>query len=146
MKTLLAATFTATVLTAGCGSVGTRTTPEADSPSAAPPPITVSCPTRTTITDPALAAAVASVPLPQGARYVSARLGMDGRRPGAPAAEVNVCDRSIRTADDLRALASAYARALKTSPLAGSVSTIYVGSYHLENGQVAASVTLVVRR
>ncbi|MFC9769581.1 hypothetical protein [Rhodococcus jostii] len=67
----------ATVLTsAGCANDGTDGAPEPGSTTAAtptpPPTAVISCPTPTAMTDPALAAAVASVPLPLGAQYTSA--------------------------------------------------------------------------
>ncbi|MFC9769231.1 hypothetical protein [Rhodococcus jostii] len=145
-RMVLAAVTAAVLASAGCGGDGTGPAPGPGSTAAStptpPPAAVISCPTATAMTNPALAAVVASVPLPPGTQYTSARVDMDDDNPGNQAATVQICAPTITSADALRPLATDYATALKASPLAETLSTLSVSSAHLTNGQVTGTVTV----
>ena len=133
----------------GCGSNNVTSSQSSSATVAAPAPSTTApaqaapvnkCPNPLAITDPLFAAAVASVQLPEGARVTAGRLSKDSTHPGMQAAAVDICDPSIKSADDIRPIATQYAKALKASPLANSLFAVYVASYLMENGKVAGEV------
>lgn len=134
----------------GCGSGNGSSTQSSSATTPAPAASTSTttvqaapvdkCPNPLAITDPTFAAAVASVQLPEGARVTAGRLSKDSNHPGMQAAAVDICDPSIKSADDLRPIATQYAKALKTSPLSNSLFAVYVASYFMENGKVAGEV------
>lgn len=71
---------------------------------------------------------MSAVLLPGGATVTAGRLSKRSGHPGLRAAANDICDPSVRTPDDLRPIATAYAKALKASPLGERMFAVYVAS------------------
>ncbi len=155
MKRIFAALLVPTaVLLAACGNSATSsktstssastsssatTTKSAAAPAAS---AAAACPNPLPIADPAFAAAVSAVPLPGGATVTTGRLSKDSGHPGMQAAAIDICDPSVKTPDDLRPIATAYAKALKASPLGEELFAVYVASYQVAGKDVKNEVKI----
>ncbi|WP_027500794.1 hypothetical protein [Rhodococcus sp. UNC363MFTsu5.1] len=125
-RTLAALALPAALLLAGCSS----STSDATAPPSA-------CPTAKPIENADLAAAVTPVSLPNGATIVAGRVTtMDG---GVGVA-VDVCAPDVTTADQLRPLATDFAKAVKASPLGATTEAMWVESYQIEGGEAVNDV------
>jgi hypothetical protein len=142
-RTLITAFGASALLLAGCSSESTTATEAASTTTtmteAAP---VAECPTDNPIPDPAVAAAVASVPLANGATYRGGRISTDSDEPGMFAVAITLCDPNITTADALRPVATSYARALKASPAAEQVFAVYVETFQVSGSDVVNEVKL----
>lgn len=137
MKRTLAALFIpAALLLASCSS------PEPETATAPATSVEASCPKPLPITDPGFAAAVNSVELPTGASVTTGRLSASSDHPGMQAAAIDICDPAVKSADDLRPIATEYAKALKASPLADKIFSVYVASYQQVGNDVTGEVKL----
>jgi len=126
-RTLLALAITSTFALTACGG-STSSSETTTSSAASEPKVTATCSKQEEISDPDLAAAVASVNLPSGAIVTSVRLNRDAKDSDKKVVAIDTCNPAIKTPDDLRPIASEYARALRASPLSDSLSTVYVSS------------------
>ncbi|MGW4336800.1 hypothetical protein ACWEK5_28925 [Rhodococcus koreensis] len=88
------------------------------------------------IENPDLAAAVASVELPDGVPVVRGQLSKDSDYPGMQAAGIDICDLNISSPDELRPIATQYAKALKQSPLSEQLFAVYVANFWYVDGQI----------
>ncbi len=118
-------------------STASATTVAATSAAAA-----ATCPNPVPIADPAFAAAVSAVPLPGGATVTTGRLSKDSDHPGMQAAAIDICAPAVKTPDDLRPIATAYAKALKASPLGEQLFAVYVASYQVAGKDVKNEVKI----
>lgn len=140
-RTLLALAAGALVLTGCSAETGSEPADAAETMVRAEPQ-TAECPTSVPIDDPAVAAAVAGVPLPEGASLVGGRISTDSDEPGMFATAVTLCDPNITTADALRPIATEYAKALKASPLAEQIFAVYIETYQVDGSDVVNEVKL----
>jgi hypothetical protein len=104
--------------------------------------VAAGCPKLLPITDPAFAAAVNAVKLPNGATVTTGRLSKDSDHPGMQAAAIDICVPSVKTPDDLRPIATEYAKALKVSPLGEQLFAVYVASYQQAGNDVKNEVKI----
>ncbi|WP_152975376.1 hypothetical protein [Rhodococcus rhodochrous] len=86
------------------------------------------CPDQIPIQDPVIAAAVNSVQVPNG-RVTTVRVSKDSGHPGEQAIAIDLCILPQVTANQLRPIATQYAKAIKTSPVAGTTFAVYVANY-----------------
>lgn len=84
-------------------------------------------------------AAVSEAQLPTGVTVVGGRVNpVDG---GIGVA-IDVCAPDVKSADDLRPIATDLAKALKASPVSGDVTTVWVESYQVDGGKAVNDVKL----
>ncbi|ORL83881.1 hypothetical protein A5N71_01150 [Prescottella equi] len=103
---------------------------------------TASCPASKPIENPDFAAAVQAVQLPDGATVTAGRYTPIGSDTGMFGAAIDICDPSVTSADDLRETATAYAKALKASPIAEQIDAVWVSSYQVDGETVVNEVKL----
>lgn len=70
-----------------------------------------------------------SVPLPAGESVVTGRVSTDSDYPGLFAVAIDLCGAGVQTVDELRPIATAYAKAFKAAPFADKVFALYVANY-----------------
>ncbi|MBY6411707.1 hypothetical protein HQ346_12840 [Rhodococcus sp. BP-252] len=85
---------------------------------------------------------MATVPLPAGATLIGGRVSTDRDEPGMIATAIDICDPDITTADELRPIATQYAKALKASPLSETIFAVFVESYQVNGKDVENDVKL----
>lgn len=145
-RTFAALLVPAAFFLVACGgsanSTKTTTTASSTTAAATSAAAAVTCPNPLPITDPAFAAAVSAVPLPGGATVTTGRLSKDSDHPGMQAAAIDICAPSVKTPDDLRPIATAYAKALKASPLGEQLFAVYVASYQVAGKDVKNEVKI----
>ncbi|RVW05342.1 hypothetical protein EGT50_01650 [Rhodococcus xishaensis] len=79
-----------------------------------------------------MAATISSVQLSDGASLLASI--WIGSEPEGYAATIDICDPSVKSADDLRPIATEYAQALNVSPIAEQVRRLTVASYQIIAG------------
>lgn len=135
LRTLLA--VPALLALAACGSStdnsSTPTSSTSTSSSSAPASTSAAaaqlvCPDQVPIEDPAIAAAVNSVQVPNG-RVTTVRVSQDSDYPGEQAIAIDLCILPQVTVDQLRPIATQYAKAIKASPVADTTFAVYVANY-----------------
>lgn len=84
--------------------------------------------------DPELAPIIASVPLQSGKVLWAQQVGSSDDR-ALQSVMVNLCGVDISSPDDLRPIATEYAKAFKASPFADRIDKMYVANYELSNGK-----------
>ena len=77
----------------------------------------------------AVAATVRSVQLPQGTSLIAWRVSQDSDEPGKIGLAIDLCGSSLSTPDALRPVATAFAKAVKTSDFGNQVFSLYVNNY-----------------
>ncbi|WP_137726509.1 hypothetical protein [Prescottella subtropica] len=77
----------------------------------------------------AVQAVAQAVPLPAGVTLVTGRVSTDSDEPGGFAVAIDLCGGDIGTADQLRPLATEFARAYKASAVGDAMFSLYVGHY-----------------
>ncbi|WP_072689231.1 hypothetical protein [Rhodococcus marinonascens] len=123
----IALSSTAVLLLGACGDSGASTS-------------AASCSDPIAIENADFAATASSVPLPDDAILVGGRYTAISGEPGMFGAAIDICDPAVTTADDLRPIATAYAKALKASPLSGQISKVWVESYQVDGDEVINDV------
>ncbi|RVW05343.1 hypothetical protein [Rhodococcus xishaensis] len=128
-------TATAIALTAAALVLGGCSSSDADS--------SASCANPRPIDNPDIAAAGSSVQLSDGASVIAGHYRKIGdNKPGMYGASIEICDPSLKSADDLRPIATEYAKALKASPIAEQIDTVWVASYQVDGQDVVNEVKL----
>lgn len=121
-------------LTACSSSEDTATTATETSESvAAPSEPELTCPDPVAIDEQDVAAAVNSVSLASG-QVTTVRVSTDSDHPGEQAIAIDLCILPTITVDELRPIATEYAKAIKASPLADTTFAVYVSNYAYGGG------------
>lgn len=79
--------------------------------------------------DPSIQATAESVTLPAGTSIVTGRISTDSDYPGEFAIAIDLCGAAVTSADDLRPIATEFAKAYKGSPAADQIFALYVANY-----------------
>ncbi|MHC3368738.1 hypothetical protein ACYAFX_16540 [Rhodococcus aetherivorans] len=86
------------------------------------------------IPDPTIAAAVNSVQVPNG-RMTTVRVSQDSDYPGEQAIAIDLRILPQVAVDQLRPIATQYAKAIKASPVAGTTFSVHVANYAYDSGK-----------
>ncbi|UYP17716.1 hypothetical protein OED52_13650 [Rhodococcus sp. Z13] len=103
---------------AACGSNDSDTDVAADD---------LTCPAARTIDDPAVADAINSVQI--DGQVTAVRVTTDSDHPGEQGIAIDLCIIPTLSADELRPIATEYAKAIKASPLADTTFAVWVENY-----------------
>lgn len=87
----------------------------------------LTCPTPQTIDDPAVADAINSVQI--DGQVTAVRVTTDSDHPGEQGIAIDLCIIPTLSADELRPIATEYAKAIKASPLADTTFAVWVENY-----------------
>ena len=133
-KTIIAIAAAAAALALGACSSADSTQAAETAGATTSAAAAATCPEPKPIENPDFAAAVGTVQLPAGAQVTSGRWTAVGGKPGMFGAAIDICDPAVKSADDLRPVATAYAKALKASPIAEQIDAVWVSSYQVDGG------------